>query len=257
MISEVMAKVILIVSALPDETLAYENLFDQSEWVGSPHAGHRRGLIADREIISAYCGVGKVKAALITANLIKQFDPAVVLTSGCAGSINRSICQEGDVTIGTEIIDWDLGDFGVSRKPFTFYDTPTSLSALFPTNFGGVYQVEPELIQPAFLTAVQNASNGAFRVGFNKIATSDRLPNPPEQYQQMAAGKDIAQVAMECIGIASACHLNRIPCVPIRGVSNYVEEDFTWDKLVMAGRHAAITAVALIRAWLSQSSMLL
>ena len=65
------------------------------------------GHVGDNEIILRQCGIGKVNAALGTAELIRTFSPDAMVSTGVAGGID---CCLGvmDVVVSTSIVYHDV-----------------------------------------------------------------------------------------------------------------------------------------------------
>ena len=60
------------------------------------------GNIAGNEIILLQCGIGKVNAAVGTAELIKTFSPDCIISTGVAGGIDKSL-DIMDVVVSKQI----------------------------------------------------------------------------------------------------------------------------------------------------------
>jgi len=66
------------------------------------------GEIAGRRVVAIRGGVGKVAAALATADAIERFQPEAVVVIGAAGALSPRV-RVGDVILATETIQHDLG----------------------------------------------------------------------------------------------------------------------------------------------------
>ena len=64
-------------------------------------------LFNDGNVIVQKCGIGKVNAALGTADMISQYKPDVIISSGCAGGNGDDINIQ-DVVVSTELVYHDV-----------------------------------------------------------------------------------------------------------------------------------------------------
>ena len=65
------------------------------------------GEIGSCELVLHQCGIGKVNAAIGTAELIRRFSPTLVISTGCAGG-GRTDMEVMDVVVSTEIAYHDV-----------------------------------------------------------------------------------------------------------------------------------------------------
>ena len=65
------------------------------------------GKLNDKEIILRQCGIGKVNAAVGTAELIRTFHPDCVISTGVAGGID-SCLNVMDVVVSTKTVHHDF-----------------------------------------------------------------------------------------------------------------------------------------------------
>ena len=65
------------------------------------------GKIGHNDIILMQCGIGKVNAALGTSEMIRNFKPDCIISTGVAGGID-SCLKVMDVVIGQEIVYHDV-----------------------------------------------------------------------------------------------------------------------------------------------------
>ena len=49
------------------------------------------GTLANNRVVHAFTGIGKVNAAVATANVINTFHPQVIILSGIAGAVNTDL----------------------------------------------------------------------------------------------------------------------------------------------------------------------
>lgn len=74
------------------------------------------GSFADRKVVLARSGVGKVNVALCTALMVNQFGAKSVIFSGTAGALRRRL-RHGDIVMSLDLIQHDLDATALGRPP--------------------------------------------------------------------------------------------------------------------------------------------
>ncbi len=151
--------------------------------------------VANKEVIIAISGIGKVNAAITTQLLIDKFSPDFILNFGTCGGTNKSveILKYYAITKCAQF-DFDLRELdGVPLGYIQDYDT-----VFFPTNIIGLDYLEESV-----------------------LASSDRFTDNPvdiDNINQMGASvRD-----MEGGAIAQTCVANKVPLFMIKGISDVV-----------------------------------
>ena len=111
-----------------------------------------QGRLGSNEAVLARCGIGKVNAAVGTAELLRQFAPDCVVSTGVAGGIDASL-RVMDVVAGASVVYHDVwcgegNAYGqVQGLPAVFSAHPVLLShALAMDKAGGESRVYGGLI---------------------------------------------------------------------------------------------------------------
>lgn len=151
------------------------------------------------ELRCVLSGIGKVNAAVSTMELLGDFHPDAVLSLGVAGSF-ADVVNVGDIILASATAYHDVwcGDgtrFGqVQGLPKTFTADPDLLSA--------ARRILPEA-----------------RIGL--ICSGDQFYISREEDQrQKALYPDALAVDMESAAIAQVCHLDNIPFLSVRAISD-------------------------------------
>ena len=192
------------------------------------------GNIAGNEIVLLQCGIGKVNAAIGTAELIKTFSPDCIISTGVAGGIDTCL-NIMDVVVSEQICYHDVW-CGMGCE----YGQVQGL----PTFFDGNAQLIKKALE-------LNDSQQATRVVAGLICTGDQFISDKDELKNI---KDHFPAGLACdmesASIAHTCYLYRKPFVSFRiisdtpGVENHTEqwENF-WDE--MAHRSFGITKAFL------------
>ncbi|MBP5405043.1 MAG: 5'-methylthioadenosine/adenosylhomocysteine nucleosidase [Clostridia bacterium] len=183
-----------IISALGSESvLLSSRLTDARE---EKHAGalYRIGKIDGVEVVLVVCGVGKVNAAMHAQAMMDFYHPEAVLQSGVAGSLSPSL-DIYDLVIGDKLSYHDMQDFVIER-------------------FG---PLEKEYFSDAPLVKIaKETTNGV--VG--KIASGDLFVSDKETKRDIAERTQALCVEMEGAAVAHTAHLNEVPFLALRVISD-------------------------------------
>ncbi|GEM_PF-3939135 len=193
-------------------------------------------------IVLCLAGMGRVKAAVQTANAINDLRPAIVLLVGIAGGIQRAVSQLGDVIVGEQIFDYELQkltDEGDQLRHEAYRGDQVLLTAARATADGW----RPGLR----LDREVSVSFGPIASGDKVIASAPRLDALLRQWPKLLG------VEMEAGGVAAAAWFapSRPRFLMVRGVSDFADaEKNTTD--VEAYRPTACASAALFAAELVQ-----
>ena len=155
--------------------------------------------IENVEIVTLYCGVGKVNAALATQILIDTFHVDIIINAGTAGAICNTL-KLFDTVISKEIAYHDVQE-----------DILTEFHPYLPT---ATFFVNNKLLDIAKIICQQNQNTY-----LGKIITSDSFI---DKGQHEALNKNFAAlcVDMESASIAHVCYVNAIDFIVIRTITD-------------------------------------
>ena len=165
-------------------------------------------LFDNNHVIVEKCGIGKVNAAIGTAEMIRRHRPDVIISSGCAGGNGDDINVQ-DVVVGREIAYHDVY-CGTAIDGSTVYGQVQGMPARF--------QADPMLLEKArelSLTTHQLSLHEGLTV------TGDWFVDSKEKMREII-GKfpEAKAVDMESAAIAQACHIFNIPFISFRIISD-------------------------------------
>lgn len=158
------------------------------------------GTVGDHEIVAMQCGIGKVNAALGTVTMLREFHPDLVINTGVAGGTG-STARIMDVVVGQKVAYHD-----VWCGPGTEWGCAAGCPRFF---YSDARTVESKVF------------DGDPTVHRGLIASGDIFVSRPEE---VAAFKelypDVMAVDMESAAIAQTCHLNGVPFLVMRVISD-------------------------------------
>lgn len=124
-------KKIAFIVAMDKEMAQLRTLLSSSETLSVHHHNIVSGRIGDADIILQQCGIGKVNAAIGAVEIINQFHPDLVVSTGCAGGADVSL-NPLDVVVASSCTYHDVycGDnvsYGQVMGLPARYDAPSDL----------------------------------------------------------------------------------------------------------------------------------
>lgn len=157
-------------------------------------------------------GIGKVNAALTCLQMIREFHPDIIISTGCAGGNGEGI-HVGDVVVSTE----------------TAYHDVYCGEAMGGSVYGQIQGMPPRFKSPDYLveTALrlqgQTAESGAKLPPIHPglIVTGDWFVDSKDKMHDILSHFPEAKaVEMESAAIAHTCHQENVPFVSFRVVSD-------------------------------------
>lgn len=172
------------------------------------------GEFGNTHAVVVQSGIGKINAAICVQILVDVFHITHVLNTGIAGSLNNDI-NIGDVVISTDAVyhDFDLTVFG-----YQYGEVPQIGAPSFKAD---------EKMRKAAVKAVKEADPeiGVFE---GRVASGDQFVGTKAQKKAVLAHFPDAYCAeMEGCAIAQAAHVNNIPFVIVRAISDKADESST------------------------------
>lgn len=164
------------------------------------------GKLKEQDVIVATCGVGKVNAAVCTQIMISEFGAGVVINTGVSGAIHHSL-NVGDLVISTDCLqhDVDCTAFGYSH-------------GMIPRMETSVFPADAALVELAY--AVSQAQIKDHQVFKGRIVSGDQFVASPDRKDFIEKVFSAYTTEMEGASIAHVCHLNQVPFVIIRAMSD-------------------------------------
>lgn len=185
---------------------------------------------SSHSIVLVRSGIGKVNAALCTQVLIDLFAVDAVINVGVAGAIDKNV-RIGDIVISKDAVQHDFDTSALGDEPGVISRMDTS-----------VFEADENLIQ----VARKVVEDIGFPVYEGRVASGDQFVSDPAVKERIA--RLFAPVCCEMEGgaIAQTCHLNKVPFVIIRAISDNAEEgsDVNYERFF---REAAVTAGRIIK----------
>lgn len=165
-----------------------------------------KGKICGKDVVVVKCGIGKVNAAVCTQILADVFKVDAVINTGVAGSLNNDI-DICDIIISTRAQEHDMDVTPLGYEKGIIPDMDTS-----------EFEADAGLIMLARESAEEAGLDVSVFEG--KIVSGDRFIGTHEEKEALRNTflGDCAE--MEGAAVAHAAHLNKMPYLVIRAISD-------------------------------------
>lgn len=226
-----------IIGAMDEEVAILKEMMTTSETVERAGMTFYKGIIDGQAVVISRSGIGKVNAAVCTQLMITLFDIDCLINSGVAGTLHPDLNQ-GDIVISTDAVQHDmdttvLGDpLGeIPRLGITFFQAEEKLINLMENVAGSLDLEGAKIFKGRVASGDQFVAGGALK---------DRIQ---AHFAPFA-------VEMEGAAIAHVAHLNKVPFVIIRSISDKADggAELSYEAfLPLAVKNATLLIEAFIK----------
>jgi len=223
-----------VIGALDEEVDGLIKMLDghESELVGGIE--FHTGMIFEKRVAVARCGVGKVFAAMCAEAMIVRYSPSLIINTGVGGALGKSLTT-GDIVIAKRLCqhDMDTSPLGDPRGLISGINV--------------IYINSDERAVNLLLDAGRVCS---YKVTSGTVASGDRFVAAKEDKDSIVDSFDADVCEMEGGAIAQVAFVNKTPFVVVRAISDSADGEATMDYMtflpIAAERSAALT-VELIK----------
>ncbi len=201
--------VIGIIGAMEEEVAILKDKIKNLEEIKIAHVIFYKGNLEGKDIILTQSGIGKVNVAISTTLLINQFKPDLIINTGSAGALDKSL-NVGDVVVSDMVAyhDADARAFGyqlgqIPQMPAQFVADKALINK-------AIEAIEQQQI---------NAKTGLIVSGDSFIGTSEQRIAIKTNFPQAMAAE------MEATAIAQTCHQFNMPFIITRAISDLADGD--------------------------------
>ncbi|MDW8546920.1 5'-methylthioadenosine/S-adenosylhomocysteine nucleosidase [Staphylococcus pseudoxylosus] len=198
-----------IIGAMEEEVAILKDKIKNLEEIKIAHVIFYKGNLEGKDIILTQSGIGKVNVAISTTLLINQFKPDLIINTGSAGALDKSL-NVGDVVVSDMVAyhDADARAFGyqlgqIPQMPAQFVADKALINK-------AIEAIEQQQI---------NAKTGLIVSGDSFIGTSEQRMAIKTNFPQAMAAE------MEATAIAQTCHQFNMPFIITRAISDLADGD--------------------------------
>lgn len=186
------------------------------------------GRLNETDVVIVRCGIGKVNAALCAQILADVFEVSHIINTGVAGSLNAEL-DIGDILVSKDALhhDMDVTIFGyqLGEVPQMGFREFKADEHMIESAVNSCKEVNPDL-----------------RVHVGRVVSGDQFISSKEVKQRLITEFQGDCAEMEGASIAHGAHLNGIPFVIIRAISDKADDSAEMDYPTFekeAARHSA------------------
>lgn len=195
-----------IIVAMDKEFVQLKSLLSQPVTCQHGNNSFVCGTIQHNDIILMQCGIGKVNSSIGTVEMIRNYAPDLVVSTGVAGGADTQM-NVMDVVVGTA---------------YVYHDVYCGNEVAF----GQVIGMPEKFTTPQELTTKATQLNTQTPIYQGLIVTGDWFVNTREKMQEILNKFPMAKaVDMESCSIAHTCHRYQTPFVSFRIISDIPLKD--------------------------------
>jgi len=175
-----------------------------------------QGKLADKDVVVACCGIGKVNAAMCAQAMVDRFPLLCLINLGVAGAISNELNIK-DVVISKHLVQHDFDITSAGHEPG------------FVPNLGIEIPADQNLAKAAFAACQEVLAQGNNKAHIAPIATGDQFVAHKDIKRRVSDVFNAYCVEMEGAAIAQVCHHNGLPFVVIRAISDKADGSAEMD----------------------------
>lgn len=224
-------KTIGIIAAMQIEIDGIKEKIENPETVTVSGVDYVCGMMGEKKIIAAKCGVGKVFAALCAQTMILRFAPDCIINTGVAGGLADGL-KVLDVVVAKDVVQHDM-DTSPLGDPVGLLSGINIVN--IPCN---------EKISETLADCVKAEGLNCFT---GTVATGDQFVATEEKRQLIKSTFNASACEMEGGAIGHVCYVNNIPFGIIRAISDGGDGEATLDYPTFAAMAADNSVKAVLR----------
>jgi adenosylhomocysteine nucleosidase len=187
------------------------------------------GVYEGVEVVSVFCGVCKVNAAIATQILISKFEVTHIVLTGVAGGLCGQL-DIGDIVISSEVAYHDVA--------------PGILTEYHPWMEDIYFRPDVEMLKLCENISKSLSISNKCHIG--RIITGEAFITLSER-EQLIENFNPLCVDMESASVAHTCYVNNIPFIVIRSISDNADKKGS-ETFKSNVERVALNAITLVEA---------
>ena len=208
-------KCVGIIGAMEQEVARLKEVMENVSITTRAGMDFYEGVLEGKKVVVVQSGIGKVNAGMCTQILADLFQVEAVINTGIAGSLNNDI-NIGDIVLSTDVLhhDMDATGFGYPKGQIPRMDVLS-------------FKADPGLV--ALAKKACEAATPEIGIHTGRIVSGDQFVSDTEVKKRIVDDFAGLCTEMEGAAIAQTAHLNNIPFVIIRTISDKADNSATVD----------------------------
>ncbi|PAB58854.1 5'-methylthioadenosine/adenosylhomocysteine nucleosidase [Anaeromicrobium sediminis] len=201
-----------IIGAMDEETIIIKEKMEVKNSTEMAGMTFHEGIFCNKDVVLVRCGIGKVNAAICTQILISNFKVDTIINTGVAGAVDSEL-NIGDVVISKDVLehDFDVTNFGGYKL------------GQIPRMDTWIFGADEKLIEAA--TKARNDMEYKTKVG--RVLSGDVFVACKDKKAFLWNEFGGLCTEMEGASIGHTCHVNKVPFLVIRSISDKANGEAT------------------------------
>lgn len=242
-----------IMSAMNEEIRSLIDSVDSPEITTIGNRDYCAGKLWKNDVVLVFSRWGKVASAATVATLILEYKVDLILFTGVAGAIDKSL-NIGDIVIGKKFYQHDMD----ARPFFKQFEIPLIGKSFFSSN--DEINIKLEKSANSFLKSNQISKNIreefkilSPKVIFGDIASGDRFISSSEELKSIKTLlPNVMCVEMEGAAVAQVCAEYAVPFAIIRTISDAADDTADLDFAKFTKEVANKYSIGILKEFLNQ-----
>jgi len=197
-----------VIVAMEKELAQLRSLLDDATTERHNHKDFVIGKIGNHEVVLQQCGIGKVNSAIGAVEMIDNYHPDLIISTGCAGGADTSL-NPLDVVVASECAYHDVY-CGDNASYGQVIGMPPSFKA------------DADLVEKALTVKMPEGS----KIVKGLTVSGDWFVDSRQKMQEIISKfPDATAVDMESCSIAQACFIYKTPFISFRVISDVPLKD--------------------------------
>ena len=191
------------------------------------------GIIGEKSVVVAECGVGKVFAAICAEAMILKYSPKLIINTGVGGALDKTL-KTGDIVIAKSLVQHDMDTSALGD--------PKGLVSGINTVYFEADSRAVSILQDAAAALSLSYLSGT-------VATGDKFISDCSDKERIAGDFSALACEMEGCAIAHTAFVNNTPFAVVRAISDSADGNATMDYptfLPLAAKNSTSLTLALI-----------
>ena len=193
-----------IIGAMDIEVDALISAMNDTEEKVISSVRYVKGKLFGKDVVVAKCGIGKVFAAICAQTMILEYNPAVIINTGVAGSLEKGF-NVLDVAVAKSVVQHDMDTSAIGD--------PKGLISGINIIYINACETVSSALKKASLSVGCNVKEGV-------VASGDKFMADPQEKANI--NKEFSAIACEMEGasIGHVCYVNNVPFGILRTISD-------------------------------------
>ena len=221
-----------IIGAMEEEVALLKEKMEIEVVVKKASMEFYQGHLNGREVVVVRSGIGKVNAGMCAQILVDVFNVSHLINTGIAGSLKAEI-NIGDLVISSDLVhhDMDAVSFGYPKGQIPQMD---------------VFSFEADKALADLAEKVCEEVNPEIQVFHGRVVSGDQFIADKETKENISTLFAGYCTEMEGAAIAQTAHLNEVPFVVLRAISDKADDSASMDYPTFE-KQAVAHSVRLVR----------